>query len=190
MIYASKYYIHFRVIHRKEIFTFFRKCVQVTATGSPNRLMETEKLGLVCAAQFYSENGSPKNGDKENKWKTCIWRRNLDGAMCTIEYMDEYNFDKTQCDSSLGDVRIIGGKRSVCEIEIPEVTCRDLGNWTCTMEECKDRSMGGCKHKDSGNCKGESTVYVAVSSIWIAYLFLIISDMLNATAIICVSLCL
>ena len=149
--------------YRKEIFIFFSKCIQVTATGPPNRLMETEKLGLACNAQFYSENGSPKNGDKENKWKTCIWKRNLDGAMCTIEYIDEYNFDKTQCDSSLGDVRIVGGKRSVCEIEIPEVTYNDLGNWTCTMEECKDQSMGGCKHKDSGSCKGESTVYVQVN---------------------------
>ena len=134
----------------------------MNATGPPKRLMASEELSLSCTAQFYSIDGLEESKGKDNLWKTCIWTRNADGATCTIIAKDEWSSKIEQCDSSLGDVNIIGGDRMECRINIPWVKMKDLGNWTCRMEKCNQEEKGGCGHKDSGDCAEEDTFYVAV----------------------------
>merc|ERR1712203_46659 len=127
--------------------------------------MASEELSLWCTAQFYDvdcKNGLHAKKGKDNLWKTCIWNRNSDGATCTIEAKDEWTTTIEQCDSSLGQVNIIGGNRMECRINIPYVEMKDLGNWTCKMEKCNDEEKGGCGHKDSGDCSEEDAFYVAV----------------------------
>ena len=144
---------------------FFRNCATVNASGPPKRLMASQELSLWCTAQFYDvdcNNGLQAKKGKDNLWKTCIWKRNSDGATCTIEAKDEWTTKIEQCDSSLGQVNIIGGNRMECRINIPHVEMKDLGNWTCKMEKCNDEEKGGCGHKDSGDCSEEDTFFVAV----------------------------
>ena len=140
------------------MFLFFSECVKVNATGPSSHLMETEKLSLSCSAQFYS------NG-KENKdlWKTCIWKRDSDGAACKIVAENDIKTKDPECDTSIEDVKQIGGDRHKCSIEIPEVKLKDNGMWTCSMEKCKDKSDGGCEAKDSGICEGEAKVHIEVN---------------------------
>ena len=114
-------------------------------------------------AQFYSDDGKENQGH-ENLWKKCIWKRKTDGAACMIQAINEWDIETEHCDSSLGAVRIAGGERKKCEIDIPNTKLNDKGTWTCTMEKCADESMGGCAYKDSGDCKGEDQVYIEVNN--------------------------
>ena len=120
--------------------------------------METDRLSLSCVAQFYS-NGK----ENDDLWKTCTWKRDSDGAACTIEGIDDKSSKVGQCDSSIQGVKIVGGDRYKCSIEIPEVKLKDNGIWTCSMEKCKEQSDGGCEAKDSGICEGEANVRIQVN---------------------------
>ena len=137
---------------------YFSECVSVNATGPSSHIMETEKLSLSCSAQFYS------NG-KENKdlWKTCIWKRDSDGAACKIEAVDNMRLKQPDCDTSIEGVKVVSLSRYNCEIDIPKVKLKDNGMWTCSMEKCKDKSDGGCEAKDSGICEGEAKVHIKVN---------------------------
>ena len=149
-----------------------RSCVKVNATGPQRRLMaNSDKLSLSCAPQFYSDNGTKI--DKGSLWKTCIWKRNSDGATCLIEGKDNHAADFKQCDSSIRDfTNLVGGDRAKCAININIVKLIDNGTWTCSIEKCKHKSEGGCEHKDSGECSGEDSVNVQVNFACLRFLLM------------------
>ena len=132
--------------------------------------MATQSLNLSCKAQFYSKFGTTKLQGEDNLWKSCAWKRERDGASCTIEAKDNVTFNAIECDNRLVGVKHSKTKRNECRIEIPNIKENDKGNWTCVMEKCRDQNLGGCEHKDSGSCTDKHTIYILVSISLIKYL--------------------
>ena len=96
-------------------------------------------------------------------WKSCAWKRERDGATCTIEAKDDLKFNEIECDKRLVGVKHSKTKRNECRIEIPNIKENDQGNWTCVIEKCNDQNLGGCEHKDSGSCTDKNTIFVRVN---------------------------
>ena len=124
--------------------------------------MATQSLNLSCTAQFYSKIRNESYQGKANLWKSCAWKRERDGATCTIEAKDDLKFNEIECDKRLVGVKHSKTKRNECRIEIPNIKENDQGNWTCVIEKCNDQNLGGCEHKDSGSCTDKNTIFVRV----------------------------
>ena len=111
----------------------------------PRLLMATQSLNLSCTAQFYEKFSDKKLQGKANLWKSCAWKRERDGATCTVEAKDNLTFNAIECDKRLVGVKHSKTKRNECRIEIPNIKQNDQGHWTCVIEKCKNQNLGGCE---------------------------------------------
>lgn len=125
-----------------------------------------QTISLYCRV---GGDGITENDD----WKTCIWRREIDGAKCQIYYRCDGGLcgigvgDFTQvltCDTPLNDVSFYGDDPNIgnkmCGINIPRAGYEDDSPWTCVIEEC---DLVGCGTSDGNGEFSQATIEVYVS---------------------------
>ena len=129
----------------------------VNATMIPGRVMETERLKLICSVIL-----EDTNKIKENLWKSCVWTRNGDGAKCFQKAIKPFITTKESCDTSLTDVEVGSQMPLECVISIPSASLSHRGSWTCRLKKCKDIEDGGCSSDEPSSCMAEASINVKV----------------------------
>ena len=94
-------------------------------------------------------------------WKSCRWVRDTDGAICHYEYKktpDKNSWEVFKdCSALLKDPTFStfsgtktftsGHGNNKCGINILSADQSHSGDWTCSLDQCKNDTLGFCQNK-------------------------------------------
>ena len=138
---------------------------EIAVTQDDQVVNEGRNVSLFCLVRTKLKDGN-------DKWKTCTWRRNSDGANCSYEHK-KGNDSKNEleavgpCSALIKHYQFLkeeytNVRGQQCIIVIPSVSQLDNADWTCTIMQCKNENVGGCGAKDGNNVTVHDTINVKV----------------------------